>query len=387
MHFKVPLLLVFIFTLFANITKAQTTDSVYFYDISGTKIVPYEQAPIISIIRKEDSGWLKLDYFIHSKKLSSITHYKDNEFKIKHGESKSYHGNELLHSSGYYKNNIKEGFFESYYPNGFMIDSCRYINGFPAGNCVLWYPDGSIQRSLQLDTLGNTTGIQIGYFPNGTVSYKGRLAKGLRKIGPWTYYHENGNKASVLKYPSLDESILNQTPQLKFDTIEGMQYDSLTDYTSAICYDENGNEQPGQEIKNSIGQYKDGLNGWMKYLTNWFQGIADTRRSDVNTLAYVSYFSIGTDGKVYDVMLSNKVNDQLDKEVRNIFLKSKNWIPPFQNNRKIPIMHKQAIVISPYDANKSYEKVKPAQFATKEMIGVPSGRGSGGNPLNKNQYQ
>ena len=50
-------------------------------------------------------------------------------------------------------------------------------------------------------------------------------------------------------------------------------------------------------------------------------------------------------------------------------------------------MHKQAIVISPYDANKSYEKVKPAQFATKEMIGVPSGRGSGGNPLNKNQYQ
>lgn len=377
------------FTIYFSICSfsAFAQDSLYFYDITGTKLAPSNQAPIISIVRKEDTGWLKLDYFTHSKKLSSTYHYKDRDFKIKHGEFKSYFANESLANSGYYSNNHRAGFFESYYPNGMMYDSCKYINGLPAGTCNAWYPDGTLERQMQLDSVGNTTGIVIGYFPNGNISYKGRLVKGMRKIGPWTYYHENGNKASILKYPSLDETTLNQVPELKYDTIEGLPYDSLIDYTTAICFDENGMEQQGMEIKNTIGQYKDGINGWMKYLTSWLQGIADTRRSDVNTLTYTCYFSIGTDGKINNVLLSNKVNDQLDGEVRKIFLKSKPWIPPFHNNRKIPFMHRQAIIISPYEANKNLENAVPKKIISTELIGVPSGRGASGNPLNKNQYQ
>ena len=74
----------------------------------------------------------------------------------------------------------------------------------------------------------------------------------MRKIGSWTYYHENGNKASVLKFPTLDETTLNQPPELKLDTLEGIRYDSLVEYSSAICYNEDGVEQAGCDFKNSL---------------------------------------------------------------------------------------------------------------------------------------
>lgn len=380
MGFRLSSILGALFFIFISIDSI-AQDAIRFYDISGTKIVSSEQAPIISIIKKEDTGWLKLDYYTYSKKLASNYHYKDSAFKIKHGAFKTYHANELMSFSGNYTNNLKDGFFESYYPNGIMSDSCKYINGLPIGNCNLWYSDGSIERQLQLDSLGNTTGIVIGYFPNGSISYKGRLAKGMRKIGPWTYFHENGKKASVLRYPNLDENTLNQAPELKYDTIEGLPYDSLIDYSSAICYDENGIEQIGVEIKNNIGHYKSGIDGWMKYLTSWLQSIADTRRDDVNTLAYLCYFTVGTDGKINDVLLSNKVNDQLDGEVKKIFLRSKLWNPSIHNNRKIPTMHRQAVVISPYNANKNLEDAKP-----NVIIKTIEKQVTGGNPLNKNQF-
>jgi len=35
--------------------------------------------------------------------------------------------------------------------------------------------------------------------------------KGLRKSGNWFYYHENGQKASVLQYPKTDSVSLGKT--------------------------------------------------------------------------------------------------------------------------------------------------------------------------------
>jgi hypothetical protein len=259
-----------------------------------------------------------------------------------------------------------------------MADSSYYINGIPVGNSISWYPDGTTKKLVQLDTLANTTGIVVGYFPNGNVSYKGRLARGMRKIGIWNYYHENGNKACILKYPRLDESILNQAPGLKYDTLENMSYDSLVEYTSAICFDESGIEQKACEIKNYTSQYKTGPHKWIRYLEDKMQSIADTRKDDPNTLIYACYVSIGTDGKINDILLSNKVNKQIDNEVRNIFLKSKEWIPAMHNNRKLPFMFIQGIIIIPPEANKNLENAMPKRvmyqtIETKTSNGLPIG--------------
>ena len=360
-------------------------DSVYFYDLQKNAAQP-EAATIISVARKEDSGWMRMDYFTYSKKIQEVGHYTDHAFKIKNGEFTTYYANEQLESIRTYTNNKKTGFRQAYYPNNMMSDSCMYKNDLPQGFCNAWYSDGSIQSILQMDTIGEGSGIAVGYFPNGTVSFKGRIAKGMRKIGSWTYYHENGNKASVLKFPTLDETTLNQTPELKFDTIEGIRYDSLVEYSSAVCYNEDGVEQAGCDFKNSLPQYKGGIPAWGNYLKNKMSGLANDYIKDNRSIVYVSYFTVTTDGKVSEALLTNKVNPTLDKTIGNIFIGSTKWTPAMHNNRKVPFMQRQAVILAPVTAMDAIGNQPPRKITT-QMIAVPMGDGNrSGNPLNKNQY-
>ena len=322
-------------------------DSIFYSNIRGERFYSPDIAPKISIIKKVDSIWRKVDYYTYSRKIAEIGHYKDTGFKFNHGEFKSFHGNELLESSGYYENDKKHGFFENYYPNGMMRDSSYYINGMPSGNCKAWYSDGSLEKLLQLDSLGNGAGVAIGFFPNGNISYKGRLANGMRKIGPWTYYHENGNKASILYYPVLDESILEMTPELKYDSVEKTRYDSLTSYYKASCFDLNGIEQSACEIKNSKPIYIKGEKGWNNFLTKRLDGFGNLISSHTNTIVYIADFIVDTEGKLTSILLSNKINIRLDNLVRQVFSTSTGWATAIHNNRKIPFMHRQAIVLSP----------------------------------------
>lgn len=361
--------------LFSNTLQAQ--DSVYYYDNSYRAANP-EAAIIISIARKEDSGWLRMDYYSNNKKVHQVGHFKDHTFEIKEGEFKTFFANEQLNSIGTYKNNEKNSFFEIYYPNGMMSDSCSYKNGIPTGICYAWYPDGAVKSILQMDTLGNGSGIAAGYFPNGNISYKGKIARGMRKIGAWTYYHENGNKASILKFPTLDETTLSQAPELKYDTLEGCRYDSLVEYSSAICFDENGVEQAGSEIKNNLPSYKNGIPGWISYVSNKMKGLGDTylAQNGGKTIVYESYFTIDPNGKVNNVLLTNKIDPVLDDRIKNILSNSNIWKPAMHNNRKIPFTHKQAFVMTRSDI---YDAAPPKITTTIEKK-----VGRGNNPLHKN---
>lgn len=371
--------------LLAGSTKAQ--DSIYYYDMSGRPARP-SIANVISIARKEDSGWLRMDYYTYSKKIKEVGHYKDHDFKIKNGPFTSYFANEQLHEVANYKDNLGIGLNESYYPNGMMKDSCKLTNNIPTGNCSVWYPDGSIKQIYQMDTLGEGSGVIVGYFPNGVVSYKGKVLKGLRKTGAWTYYHENGNKASILKFPTIDENTLSMPPELKFDTLEGARYDSLIEYSSAICFNEDGVEQAGCEFKNKLPEFKGGQDSWVSYLTRKLFGLANEYLTDNRTITYVTYFSINTDGKVEEAILSNKIMPVLDRTILNIFSGSTKWTPAMHNNRKIPYIHVQAINLAPMSASNEFPQGdSPKKVISTQMIGVPSGRGGGSNPLNKNQFQ
>jgi len=330
------------------ITVAASSQASTFYsDMRGVRSSSPNTAPIISIIKKVDSLWLREDYYAYSKKLAKISYYKDTVFKYNHGEYKSYHANEFLESSGYYKEDKRHGFFESYFPNGMMRDSSQYTNGILTGICKSWYSDGSLEKILQMDSTGDGSGVAIGFFPNGNVSYKGRLAKGMRKIGPWNYYHENGNKASILYYHPLDQSVLALTPELKYDTMEKTSYDSLTNYYKAICYDQNGNETSACEIKNTKPEFTRGEKGWVNYLANSLEGFGNVISNHTTTIVYIADFIVDTEGKLSHILLSNKIDRSLDNLILKIFTNSSGWTSAMHNNRKIPFMHRQAVILAP----------------------------------------
>ncbi len=330
--------------LISNAAISQT--STFFSNMSGERSNSPISAPIISIVKKVDSLWLREDYYAYSRKIAKIGYYKDTGFKYNHGEYKSYHANEFLETSGYYIEDRRAGFFENYYPNGMMRDSSHYTNGILTGMCKSWYSDGSLEKILQMDSIGDGSGIVIGFFPNGNVSFKGRLAKGMRKIGPWNYYHENGNKASILYYHALDESVLAVRPELKYDSMEKTSYDSLTNYYKAICYDLNGNETSICEIKNTKPVYVKGEKGWTNYLMRSLEGFGNLIPNHTNPIVYIADFIVNTDGQLTNIVLSNKINPSLDKVIMKIFTNPSGWSNAIHNNRKIPFMHRQAIILS-----------------------------------------
>jgi antitoxin component YwqK of YwqJK toxin-antitoxin module len=358
MKFKIIVLGIFASLLLSSI-EAISQASTFYSNMNGIRSSSPNTAPIISIVKKVDSLWLREDYYAYSKKLAKISYYKDTVFKYdkdtgfkyNHGEYKSYHANELLESSGYYREDKRHGFFESYFPNGMMRDSSQYTNGILTGMCKSWYSDGSLEKILQMDSTGDGSGVAIGFFPNGNVSYKGRLAKGMRKIGPWSYYHENGNKASMLYYHSLDQSVFALTPELKYDTMEKTSYDSLTNYYKAICYDENGDETSACEIKNTTPEFIRGEKGWANYLANYLanslDGFGNLISNHTSTIVYIADFMVDTEGKLIHILLSNKIDKSLDNLVMRIFTNPSGWTSAKHNNRKIPFMHRQAINLSP----------------------------------------
>jgi antitoxin component YwqK of YwqJK toxin-antitoxin module len=386
MKLKFLLALILGVSIFSSLS-AQSIDSIYYFDLYGKPVKP-SIANVISVSRKEDSGWLRMDYFTYSKKIKQVGHYLDHDFKIKNGDFTSYYENDQLHEVASYKNNLGMGMAESYYPNGMMKDSCKLTNNIPTGNCSVWYPDGSIKQIFQMDTLGNGSGVIVGYFPNGVVSFKGKVLKGMRKTGAWTYYHENGNKASILKFPTIDETTLNLPPELKLDTLEGVKYDSLIEYSSAICFNEDGVEQAGCEIKNNLPQFKGGIQKWVDYLANKLYGVAEDYTKDNRTITYITYFTVNTDGKVTEAIISNKIMPVLDRTILNVFIGANKWTPAIHNNRKIPFMHSQAVKLAPLSAA---DDLPPGgttkRVISTQIIGIPSGRGVSSNPLNKNQYQ
>jgi antitoxin component YwqK of YwqJK toxin-antitoxin module len=87
--------------------------STFYSSLDGERSNSPIKAPIISIVKKVDSLWLREDYYAYSRKIAKISYYKDTGFKYNHGEYKSYHANEFLESSGNFKEDRRVGFLKT----------------------------------------------------------------------------------------------------------------------------------------------------------------------------------------------------------------------------------------------------------------------------------
>jgi hypothetical protein len=272
-------------------------------------------------------------------------YYKDSANTIKHGQFRNFYANGQLQSIKTYDNNKREGRYFSFYPNGMMRDSFYFKMDIPYGYCVNWYPSGDVQTEMQMDSTGNGSGLVIGFFEQGNVSFKGKIGKGLRKAGNWFYYHQNGQKASVLQYPKEDSAIISWSPQVKEDLFESTFYDSTISCYNTICYDINGIQQDSCHIKNKTAEFPKGLKGWTGYLEKELVAIMPRLSQFPGPVTYKAYFTVETDGRPVHIMLDNKIDASFDREVYYIFSNSKKWIPAEHNNRLIPVTHIQSLTL------------------------------------------
>jgi antitoxin component YwqK of YwqJK toxin-antitoxin module len=303
-----------------------------------------KDALIISVNEAQNGLWHRSDYYIQTKKLEKDGYYKDSANTIKHGKFTYFYPNNSLESRIIYQDNQKEGAYLSFYPNGMMRDSFYFKNDIPIGICSGWYPNGSIRAEMQMDSTGTGKGVAIGFFENGNISFKGLLNVGLRKAGNWFYYHENGNKASVLQFPKTDTVAIGK-PNIKYDLFETIYYDSTVKIYNALCYNQDGIQQDSCSLINKMPEYKNGVNGWSSYLETKMFDITRTVTGEPGSmnLKYKVYFMIDSKGATSNVMIDNAVENRMDLKVGDVIRDSKFWTPARHNNRIIPFLHTQSM--------------------------------------------
>nr|WP_294988999.1 hypothetical protein [uncultured Sediminibacterium sp.] len=336
--------LIIYFIVVLQLTQAAAQRSRIYFDYKW-KPSSADKAFYTAELVKNDTGWFRADYSANTGQLIKHGFYKDADCTIKHGVFEYFFGNGEIKARETYANNQKIGSHIAVYPNGMVSDSIQFKQGIPYGNCISWYPNGNPRTEMQLDTLGNGSGLVIGFFDNGVVSFKGKLAPGLRKTGNWFYYHPNGQRASVLQYANIESNTAMLEPRLKYDIYEYAYYDSTIEYTNTICYDTNGVQQPDCKIVNTVPLYPGGVNAWSNYLSGYLPDMINKSNGPSKTITYVAYFMTNPDGTKSDFMLDNTVNKSFDQEIIDLFKKSKKWTAAWHNNRMIPMLNMQSLTL------------------------------------------
>lgn len=342
MHMRILAIAISLF-FFSVVTPAQET--LHYFDVRWMNVAP-EKAYYIGVSVKQDSVWLRSDYYVSTKKIVQDGFYKDSACTIKHGMFRTFFSDASLHSAEDYRNNKRHGLSLTLFPNGVVSDSFYFKSDIPVGICASWYPTGQTKSEMQMDTMGMGTGVAIGFFEDATVSFKGKLSKGARKTGNWFYYHANGNRAAVLQYPNESALVTDKEPEIKQDLFEATYYDSSINYLNATCYTVDGVQEASCTFNNKFPDYPKGVSAWSDYLGAVLGPIMQRHPNVEGPIMYKGYFVVQTDGTVAYATLDNKINAAVDADILSVFKKSKKWVPAFHNNRMIPYYLTQTLTLN-----------------------------------------
>ena len=327
--------------MFAQPVLSQTISTYYDHQWKPCK---QAEATYYSINKWEDSIWHREDLYLNTNSLQMVAYFKDSASKIKHGTYKTYYHNGVPSKIAQYNNGLCNGQYLTFYPDGMVQDSINFKNDIPIGFGGSWYSNGNPKSEMQLDSLGHGTGLVIGYFLDGAVSFKGKMGNGLQKRGNWFYYHSNGKRASVFQYSKEESEIASMNPPIKKDEFESIFYDSTINYNNVIYYDTAGVQAVTPKYINSQAEFVNGIKGWTKYLESKLASVAAFAARNYSGVAvYTISFTVQTDGKVENIILDNTIDPQLDKYISEVLLFSPKWKPATHNNRIIPYQHLQSI--------------------------------------------
>ncbi len=272
-------------------------------------------ARFFSIVKKTDSGWIRNDYFIATKKLQMTGLYKDEETKTQNGWFSYFYSNGNLSSMGGYINGKKEGLWISYHFNGMISDSSVYHNGAVTGTRMGWHSNGFISDSAEYSNDGKA--VYVSWFDNGSVSSAGRLV-GKLKDGPWQFFHNNGRLAAMEKY-------------------------RVGDLLSRIYYDENGIQLTDTTSKDKDAVFAVNEAKWRTFLKNNLEFPHDVNLVNTDRITIVLSVTISEEGNVEDVYIETPFDPLFDNEALRVMKKSPKWIPAIDHNRRIKTYIRQPI--------------------------------------------
>ncbi len=279
-----------------------------------------EDARFVSLVDKTDSGWVRRDFYLSTKKSQMKGLYKDSALKIKNGWFRYFYANQVLSSQGNFVNGKKDGLWLSYYYSGIMKDSIYYKMGLPKSTRG-WHSNGNPSDSSAINEDG--TGTYMAWFDNGQPFSLGRAYKG-KKEGKWQYYHKNGNLAAVEEY--------------EMDNVSYRAY-----------YDENGVQLADTTNKARPAAFKGGEKKWKSFLTANLEFPTGVTLKNTEKITVVIDATIDEEGNISDAFVSVPVHPKFDEEALRVLNKSPKWIPAIAYNRYVKFYIRQSITFGQYD--------------------------------------
>ncbi len=286
-----------------------------FYDFYWKPCEP-QNARFVSTVEKTDSGWLRYDYFVATKKLQMKALYEDSECRVKNGWAYYFHPNSRLSSSGNWIHNELNGVYVRYYSNGIPEDSAYYQNGKHVGAHLRWHRSGFLKDSTY--QLGDSLYIQMSWFDDGAPAAGGMLWNG-KPHGKCVYYHHNGKISAIEIYNKgtvISKTYFNDDGSPQLDTAKA---------------------NTGPVFK------KGGQKGWQNFLVKnlyWPPGYEFVNTGDA--MVGVA-FTIDEEGKIQDIEVLIPLHDPFDKIAVDAIKNSPPWIPAKSHNRNIKSNFKQSI--------------------------------------------
>lgn len=296
---------------------AQQTQRFYDYQWKETDVA---HARFYSVMEPTDSGWHRMDYFLHEpSSLQMEGWFEDTASKVGNGKFTYVYPNKKILSTGYNLHGKKQGLWLSFHPNGMMADSTIYDNGNQTGTRLAWYATGYISDSSVLQKDGS--GVQVGWFDNGTPSYAGMLSEGRQQHGKWKYWHKNGKVSAIEIYDHgklLDKQY--------FDTTGS----ALTDTTT----------------KDRNAAFKGGTKDWLKYLGNHLTFPENYRITNSDLAVVELTMTVDEDGNVQDAFINVPFYPPFEKIALDVVRRSPKWTPAISHNRRVRSTFRQAVVFS-----------------------------------------
>lgn len=288
---------------------AADAQNIRFYNWMGIPC-PDSMARYVSVIKKTDSGWLRNDIFLATKKSRLEGLYEDSVCEIPNGWIKQFYSNGSLLSVGRFVHGAPEGTFISYHYNGAIRDSIFYVSGVISGLSKRWHRNGYISDSVVHNMDGSATAMY--WFNNGIPSAAGKIKRFVQD-GRWRYFHRNGNLAAIEEY---------QEGKLQ----------------SRIYFDEDGKQIMDTANRDRPAMFRGSNNRsgkWRKYVENsliWPRGV---KLVNTDTVTILVIATINEKGNITDAYVDVPFNPVFDEIVLRAIKKSPRWSPAISHNRYV----------------------------------------------------